>query len=113
MTELIKAVEPMAALSGRGLDVVSAMPAAGPAARKSEAAADDRAVRDAVADLGEQLREAGVDLSYRVDRELNRVIVEVIDRKDGTVLRQIPGEEVLRLARLMKSGQGGLLQAIA
>src|SRR3546814_19101449 len=61
--------------------------------------------------MSEQLAGHDVALSYRVDPELHRVIVEVVDRKDGIVLRQIPGEEALRLDRLMNSGQGGLLLA--
>src|SRR3546814_1912599 len=61
--------------------------------------------------MSEQLAGHDVALSYRVDPELHRVIVEVVDRKDGSVLRQITGEEAVRLARMMNSGQGGLLQA--
>ncbi|NKF21771.1 flagellar protein FlaG [Solimonas marina] len=120
MTELIKAVEATAAPSGRGLDVVASaagdvMAGGGRAQARAEPpehAATLDEVRAAFSDVTDQLRNAGVDLTYRVDPDLHRVIVEVVDRQDGTVLRQIPGEEALRLARAMQNGQGGLLQTI-
>src|SRR3546814_8727350 len=68
--------------------------------------ADADSVRRAIEAMSEQLAGHDVALSYRVDPELHRVIVEVVDRKDGSVLRQIPGEEAVRLARMMNSGQG-------
>ncbi|HEY9545529.1 MAG TPA: flagellar protein FlaG [Solimonas sp.] len=118
MTEMIKAVEAMAASSGRGLDVVVAPPNMSTATADDDAAQHDAAshadadsVRRAIEAMSEQLAGHDVALSYRVDPELHRVIVEVVDRKDGSVLRQIPGEEAVRLARMMNSGQGGLLQA--
>lgn len=116
MTELIKAVEATAASSGRGLDVVSAPPYVTPtrteAAPPSAAGGTDAdSVQQAIDAMSEQLAAHNVTLNYHVDPDLNRVIVEVVDQQDGSVLRQIPGEEVVRLARMMQSGQGGLLRA--
>lgn len=73
---------------------------------------DPQALREAVQAAVEQLQ-SGTALSYRVDKELDRVIVEVRDRVSGEVLRQIPGEEVLRIARNLKNGVGALLNATA
>lgn len=118
MTDLIKAVEATAASSGRGLDVVLAPPQAAsvlPVENNTESdgaqGSNSESVRQAVAAMSEQLAGHDVALNYHVDPDLHRVIVEVIDQKDGRVLRQIPGEEAVRLARLMSSGHGGLLQA--
>ncbi|HET8880721.1 MAG TPA: flagellar protein FlaG [Solimonas sp.] len=115
MTDLIKAVEAAAASSGRGLDVVrSQVPVVAPATdAHADAGADDQALRDALQALATPGRDGDVGLDYHVDPDLGRVIVELVDRRDGTVLRQIPSEEALRLARLMADGRGVLLQASA
>ncbi|MGH8447019.1 MAG: flagellar protein FlaG [Solimonas sp.] len=122
MSDPIKAVEAVAASGGRGLAVVAGARGAGADDRNSgntnpgdrSSAADADSVRRAVADVAAGLQKSShLDLTYRVDSELHRVIVEVVDRRDGSVLRQIPGEEVLRLARMMQEGHGRILEAIA
>jgi flagellar protein FlaG len=42
---------------------------------------------------------AGTQLKFRVDTDVGRVVVQVLDAQSGEVLRQIPREEALRLAR--------------
>ena len=42
-------------------------------------------------------------LSIRVDDELNRPVVSVIDKQTEEVVRQIPSEEVIALARFLQS----------
>ncbi|HEY1075606.1 MAG TPA: flagellar protein FlaG [Fontimonas sp.] len=62
--------------------------------------------------LREAAEQAGVDLTFRIEQDLGRVVVTVSDRRDGTVVRQIPSEEALRIAKhLQKNGTaaGGLL----
>lgn len=113
MSDTIKAIEAVAAPAGSGRFGVSVAREQTSADAAGERAVDADELRQALGEVRDTLAGAGVDLTYRVDRELNRVIVEVVDRRDGTVLRQIPGEEVLRLARLMKDGNGGLLQVEA
>jgi len=119
MTDLIKAVQAVAASSGRGLERVSApLPDTRPGTAtdvdsRDDGGAGDASVTQAIDEIADALPRREIDLTYRVDPDLQRVIVEVVDRRDGTVLRQIPGEEALRLARSMKDGNGGLLQASA
>ncbi|MGY4878834.1 flagellar protein FlaG [Vreelandella aquamarina] len=49
-------------------------------------------------------------LEFEIRQESDRVITRVIDRESGDVIRQIPAEEVLRLAeRLDELQQGGLI----
>ncbi|WP_028081873.1 flagellar protein FlaG [Solimonas soli] len=120
MSDAIKAIEPAAAPKGAARFGVSdgkgdgrAAAAAGSAGVAGDGEADLAALQQAFAELSQQLARNDVDLTYRVDGDLHRVIVEVVDRRDGTVLRQIPGEEALRLARMMRDGHGGLLQVQA
>lgn len=42
---------------------------------------------------------AGTQLRFRVDTDAGRVVVQVLDAQSGDVLRQIPREEALQLAR--------------
>ena len=49
-------------------------------------------------------------LEFRVDQDSGRTIVTVKDKSTGEVVRQIPSEEVLRLAQnLGGKGRNGLL----
>jgi len=66
-----------------------------------------------VEEMASSAAEAGAAVTFRVDRDLNRVVVSVIDRADGTVLRQIPSEEALRIARNLRQGHSGLLGEVA
>jgi flagellar protein FlaG len=62
----------------------------------------EQAVREANASL--QNRSVGV--RFEVDHEIDRVIVKVVDRQSGEVIRQIPSEDVVRIARALSKGAG-------
>lgn len=75
-----------------------------------------RDIAAAAQELQKYARRSNSDLAFRVDEDLNRVVVAIVDREDGTVLRQIPGEEALRIARAIAKLQddtGGLMQEVA
>lgn len=42
---------------------------------------------------------AGTQLKFRVDTDVGRVVVQVIDVQSGEVVRQIPRDEALKIAR--------------
>ncbi len=48
------------------------------------------------------------DLHYEVDDELNRVVVKILDGESGDVIRQIPPENLLKLAKVLRD-QAGML----
>lgn len=56
--------------------------------------------------------EAGAAVTFRIERDLNQVVISVVDRADGKVLRQIPSEEALQIARNLREGQGQGLTVI-
>lgn len=66
-----------------------------------EAALDDLAARAA---------ESGAALDFRIDDDSGRVVVSVVDRSDGTVLRQMPSEEALRIARSLARYEPHLIE---
>lgn len=53
--------------------------------------------------IQQYLRESGRELDFRVDADTNRTVVTVRDQTTGEVIRQIPSEEVLRIARSLSS----------
>lgn len=53
------------------------------------------------------------DLQFTVDEATDRTIIRVIDSETKEVIRQIPSEDVLALARSLERTQGLLLKAQA
>lgn len=50
------------------------------------------------AQLDEMTRSA-VSLRFRVEEDVDRIIVQMVDRESGEVIRQVPGEDALKMAR--------------
>ncbi len=50
-----------------------------------------------------------VQLDFEMDKDTKRVIVRMVDRDSGEVIRQIPPEEVLRAAKAMADFKGLLV----
>lgn len=55
------------------------------------------------------IQSAARELRYEVDDELNRVVVKILDKESGEVIRQIPAEELLRLAKVLEKTSCQLL----
>ncbi len=72
-------------------------------------------LRQAVASANRALVEKSRELTFEFDDDVRRVIVKLIDRKTGEVLRQIPSSEVIEIARLLENqrGVGALLRSRA
>ncbi len=75
-----------------------------PAARPSESE-----VRGAVKDLNFAVQNSQRAIQFSVDDESGDVIVKVIDAETDEIIRQIPPEEVVRLAKRMDESVGSLL----
>src|SRR3982751_3886299 len=63
----------------------------------------------AVKEVNASLESRSVGLRFDIDKELGRVIVKVVDRESGDVIRQIPTEEVVRIAKVLQGKAPGLL----
>ena len=59
-------------------------------------------VEKAVAQLNDYVQSLQRDLRFSLDEELGRSVVKVIDRNSDEVIRQIPNETALQLARNLK-----------
>jgi len=60
-------------------------------------------ISEAVSRLNDHVQNISRDLEFTVDKELNRTIITVYDAETEEVIRQIPPEEVLSLARYLEA----------
>ena len=69
-------------------------------------------LEEAIKALSEKLEAKQSGLSFRVDERLGRSIVMVTSKQTGEVIRQIPGEAVLRVANSIESLKGVLFDDV-
>lgn len=58
--------------------------------------------------INEVMRSYGVE--FHLQEYGNRVVTRIVDRDSGEVIRQVPSEEVLRIAESLEQLQGRLIQ---
>ena len=89
----------------------------GVAAQASVAAAESEPqpdqVKEAVKDIQEFVSSVTTDLRFSVDKETGRTIVSVVDSETKQVVRQIPAQEIMAIARNIDRMQGLLFSAKA
>jgi flagellar protein FlaG len=59
--------------------------------------------------LNEKLSSMDVGLKFQVNKDLNKVVVSVVQRETGKVIRQVPPEEMLKLAENLQQMSGLLV----
>ncbi len=70
---------------------------------------DPAALSQVVSRLNDYVQTLRRDLVFRVDKDTEKVVVTVVDPESGEVIRQIPSEEVMAVARALGQIQHGLL----
>jgi flagellar protein FlaG len=63
-------------------------------------------IQEAIDRLNQQVKANGRDLSFQMDEEINRPIITVRNIETGEVVRQIPSEEIIRMAHSIEEGKG-------
>ncbi len=63
----------------------------------------------ALSRVREVFQKADSRLEFTVDPDLDRVVVKVMDGDSGTIIRQIPQQEVIDLAKRLETPTGLLL----
>ncbi|BAP44168.1 flagellar protein FlaG [Pseudomonas sp. LJDD11] len=74
---------------------------------------DDEKVKAAAAQIQQFLQSIQRNLEFSVDEDSGRVVVKVIASDTGLVVRQIPNEEVLKLAESLNDANSTLFKAEA
>ncbi|MBC3809055.1 flagellar protein FlaG [Undibacterium seohonense] len=70
-------------------------------------------VNEAVEAINKTIQAASQNLEFSVDKDTSNVIVKVIDQQTKEVLRQIPTEEALEIAKSLDRLQGLLIKQTA
>jgi len=73
------------------------------AAVKEQLAVSSNEVKEAVAKLNDYVQSTQRDLYFSVDEATGKTVVQVVDRGSDEVVRQIPDDVVLNLARKLNS----------
>lgn len=98
-----------------GTAVAGAQAAREVAARAAADRAASDELRRAMAEANRQLAQKGSELTFEFDEDAHRVVVRLVDTRTREVLRQIPSEEALAIARALQDAMaaGALLRADA
>jgi len=71
--------------------------------------ADPKEVENAVAKLNEYVQTTARTLNFQVDDDSGKTVIKVYDRESEQLIRQIPNELVLELARRLNEEEPSLL----
>jgi flagellar protein FlaG len=84
-----------------------------PAVEKPPPAPTQDEVREAIKEIQRNVGNSSTSLQFSVDRATGRTIVSIIDAETKEIVRQIPTEEVMKLARTLDRMQGLLVNGKA
>ncbi|WP_198263989.1 flagellar protein FlaG [sulfur-oxidizing endosymbiont of Gigantopelta aegis] len=81
---------------------------------KAEASKDVREeeLDKTITQLNNALQNVQRNLEFSVDKDVGKIIINVKDKETDEVLRQIPSEEILQLARNLQNISAGLNQSV-
>lgn len=71
----------------------------------------EKEVEEVVSNLNEFVQNIRRDLSFTVDEDSGRTVIKVIDSETDQVIRQIPPEDVINVAKRLAEMSGVILQA--
>ncbi|WP_198245383.1 flagellar protein FlaG [methane-oxidizing endosymbiont of Gigantopelta aegis] len=75
--------------------------------------ADFGQLKQAVKDVNAVFQETQRNLQFQIDEDTQEMVVKIVDKESGEVIRQIPSEEMLALTKRMQeldaAGQHGLV----
>ena len=63
-------------------------------------------IREALAAINEAVKKVPTSLDFSVDEASKRFVVQVTDKNTGELIRKLPGDAVLRIARQLESMKG-------
>lgn len=70
-------------------------------------------LEDAFEEINAAMQAWNTGMRFEIDEDTQRLVVSVIDTQTGDVLRQIPSEEVLHIAKMIAQFQGNLVRTKA
>lgn len=70
-------------------------------------------IKKALEDLNNFVKQVNSDVNFSIDDETGMRVIKVIDRQTKDVIRQIPSEEALEMAKAIDKFQGLLIKQTA
>lgn len=89
----------------------AAQPEAPAAAAKKTATNELSAgqLQSAVDSINKSLKEVNPSLEFSIDNDTNLTVVKLVEKQSGEVIRQVPTEEALAIAKAIDKFQKGML----
>jgi flagellar protein FlaG len=105
------APQPQATATGGTAETGSAHPVAAAAERVAQPAAVSHEQLDsATKAVNKFIEPHASNLEFQMDTQSGRTIMKLIDKETGSVLRQLPSEEMLAIARALDKLKGLVIQ---
>ena len=76
----------------------------------SAAGVDPSALQQLAEQLSKTIGMTGQQVQFSVDNDTGKTVLRVTDAESGALLRQIPGDEALSMARILDRMQGVLIR---
>ena len=83
---------------------------AGSGQTQRQPAADQADVRQALDEVREALSPVAQNLQFSIDDDTGRTVIKIIDSSTDEVIKQIPSEEILAIAKAIDKLQGLLIR---
>ncbi len=80
---------------------------------QNEAYPHQNTVNGAIAAANQAMVEANAQVQFAIDNESGRTLIKVVDTESKRVIRQIPTEEILVIARNIDRLQGLIVRGVA
>ena len=80
---------------------------------KTQQSASTDQVKSAVKSINQAIQVSAPDIQFSVDSDTDKLVVKIVDQQTKQVLRQIPTEEVIEIAKSLDKLQGLLIKQTA
>lgn len=103
------------AVPGKATVVVAETPAPAPSGRQAPAAppVEVPKIESVTRQIDSFLRSINRTVQFRLDQGSGEVVVSICDAETGEVIRQVPGEEALRIAERIEAQLSTMLDEMA
>lgn len=108
-TTAVDAVNPRQA-EGRDKEAAAKVELPRTALKKLSPAEQEERTKAAAEKINEFIESFTRDIQFTIDRDSERVVLKVVDRKSGDVIRQIPSEEALEIAKALDELKGLIIK---
>ncbi|MBN1866584.1 flagellar protein FlaG [Candidatus Sumerlaeota bacterium] len=99
--------------------VISSNPEAGkyvapdPPSGQSEAPSPEEALSERIREINLKVQQRATQVEFTIDRDTDNVVVRVLNKETGEVIREIPPEEIINLRQALEDIRGLMLSRMS